>query len=109
MKNKYYYSITSFILGICCFVAYSVIGSKIDADGNLIEPFALIPIGFLLIALSSLGTVVMSAFSLFNKPLKSDKWVFALSLGFVIFTSLYLFAAISNLSQREIEMSQSKE
>lgn len=35
-------------LGIACFIALNVIGTHIDDQGILHEPFALIPIGYLL-------------------------------------------------------------
>jgi len=34
-------------IAIACAVAYQLIGSHVDADGWLREPFALIPIGWL--------------------------------------------------------------
>ena len=43
------------IAGISCFVAFSQIGSTVDAQGILYEPFALIPIGYLLLAISICG------------------------------------------------------
>ncbi len=36
-----------FLLGIACFILYSIIGSYVDQDGMLTEPFFLIPIGYL--------------------------------------------------------------
>jgi hypothetical protein len=34
-------------IGVCCHLGYLIVGSSIDTDGFLIEPFALIPIGYL--------------------------------------------------------------
>ncbi len=49
MKKLYLVAMIPLIFGLVCFAAYSVIGSSVAADGTLIEPFALIPIGWLLI------------------------------------------------------------
>ena len=38
-------------LGLACLVAFRLIGSEVDADGVLREPFALIPIGWFSISL----------------------------------------------------------
>jgi hypothetical protein len=46
---KKYSIILPFIFGIGCFIAYTFIGSYVDQDGLLQEPFFLIPIGFLFI------------------------------------------------------------
>lgn len=43
-----------FILGAVCLILYSVIGSYVDLDGMLIEPFFLIPIGFFWIVVGGL-------------------------------------------------------
>ncbi|MDO7205447.1 DUF3955 domain-containing protein [Paraclostridium bifermentans] len=45
--KKYLLTIITFILGVACFVSYNIIGSEIAPDGTLIEPFGLMPIGFL--------------------------------------------------------------
>ncbi|WP_157499872.1 DUF3955 domain-containing protein [Lysobacter sp. Root983] len=45
-------------LGSLCLIAFRLIGVSIDEDGVLHEPFALIPIGFALIASGAVvGTV----------------------------------------------------
>lgn len=41
-------------LGSACFIAYGLIGARLDADGMLHEPFALLPIGWALIAAGAL-------------------------------------------------------
>lgn len=50
MKLKYLPALTLFIVGIGCLITYWLIGVKIGPDGILIEPFFLIPIGYLLVA-----------------------------------------------------------
>ena len=41
--------IASALAAILCFIMYNVIGVKILSDGTLVEPFALIPIGYVFI------------------------------------------------------------
>lgn len=43
------------VLGLGSFAAFNLIGSNIAADGRLVEPFALIPLGWLLIVLGIAG------------------------------------------------------
>jgi|GEM_PF-5181129 len=107
MKNKYYFAIIPFILGVGCFITFSVIGSEIAPDGTLIESFGFIPVGFLLIAIALIVSVITSTVAIFHNPLKFDKWVFGLSGGFIILISLYFSASMSYLSERaRMEISQ---
>ena len=41
-------------IGVCCLVAFELIGSTVDEDGTLHEPFGLIPIGLLLLGVAIL-------------------------------------------------------
>nr|WP_315020033.1 DUF3955 domain-containing protein [uncultured Aminipila sp.] len=43
--------LVSALAAIICFVSYNIIGAKILPDGTLVEPFALIPIGYIFILL----------------------------------------------------------
>ena len=38
------------VLGVACFATYGIIGAHVAPDGTLVEPFALLPIGYLLVA-----------------------------------------------------------
>ena len=42
------------VAGALCLLAFNLIGSTVDAQGVLHEPFGLLPIGFLLIVLGAL-------------------------------------------------------
>ena len=42
------------VMGLSCFVAFELIGATVDDNGLLHEPFALIPVGFLLVTLGVL-------------------------------------------------------
>ena len=57
-------TILLFIIGLLCLLAFNLIGSTVDAQGVLHEPFGLIPIGFLLIVL---GVVLYGYQRLKNK------------------------------------------
>jgi hypothetical protein len=50
-------------IGLLCFFGFWVIGSEIDAQGYLREPFALIPLGWLFIFVG----VLMTLFCLLKK------------------------------------------
>ena len=50
-------SILFIVAGTLCRLAFNLIGATIDAQGVLHEPFALLPIGFLLIALGALSYI----------------------------------------------------
>lgn len=73
MKNlmkKNLLTLISFIIGFGCFASFSIIGSEVAPDGTLIEPFFLIPIGYLFIAIG----IITSIISFFYKHKKSDKY-----------------------------------
>lgn len=44
-------SVTLMGIGLSCMVAFRIIGSEVDAQGALREPFALIPLGWLSLVL----------------------------------------------------------
>jgi hypothetical protein len=56
-------------VGVTCFAAFGLIGSSIDQDGFLHEPFPLIPIGELFIALGAI-TVFVSVLQAIFPPLR---------------------------------------
>ncbi len=105
--KKYLFTITPFILGVVCFVSYNIIGSEIAPDGTLIEPFGLIPIGFLLITLSIIVSFIMSTWALFHNPTKIDKVAFGVSIALIVLSATYLFLVFSyfnSLDMKEISM-----
>lgn len=105
--KKYLFTITPFILGVVCFVYYNIIGSEIAPDGTLIEPFGLIPIGFLLISLSIIVSFIMSTWALFHNPTKIDKVAFGVSIALLVLSATYLFLVFSyfnSLDMKEISM-----
>ncbi|MGL5324940.1 MAG: DUF3955 domain-containing protein [Aeromonas sp.] len=42
------------VMGVACLLAFELIGSTVDESGLLHEPFGLIPIGFMLMAVGAL-------------------------------------------------------
>jgi hypothetical protein len=58
------------VLSIGCLIAYKLIGSSIDANWILIEPFGLIPIGYLLLFVWIVWTIILFVKKLF----KNKKW-----------------------------------
>ncbi|WP_102401204.1 DUF3955 domain-containing protein [Haloimpatiens massiliensis] len=71
--KKYLLSLISFIIAISCIVAYNIIGSKIAPDGTLIEPFFLIPIGWLFIIIGIVSALIIFITSLSRNYKKSSK------------------------------------
>ncbi|MFJ8530210.1 DUF3955 domain-containing protein [Bacillus sp. NPDC094106] len=56
--KKYILSLIPFILGIGCLVSFNTIGSKVAADGTLVEPFYLLPMGYSLLAIGIISLFV---------------------------------------------------
>ncbi|WP_291569333.1 DUF3955 domain-containing protein [Clostridium sp. UBA4548] len=55
--------LVSALAAIVCFVSFNIIGSEVLPDGTLVEPFALIPIGYiflLMFIISSIWNFVIS-------------------------------------------------
>ena len=48
-------------LGVASFMAFSLIGSTLDEEGFLHEPFPLLPLGYLLL-LAGAGVAILGAF-----------------------------------------------
>ena len=49
--KKYLVSLISIFISIVCIISYNIIGSEVLADGTLVEPFFLIPFGWLFFAI----------------------------------------------------------
>ena len=60
MATKYKIATSLLIFGIICFVSFYLIGSEVDENGYLNEPFFLLPIGFICICLSMILYVVFA-------------------------------------------------
>jgi|TARA_B100000900_G_scaffold272084_1_gene232390 hypothetical protein len=60
MANKYKIATSLLVFGIICFVSFYLIGSEVDENGYLKEPFALLPTGFISICLSMVLFIVFA-------------------------------------------------
>ena len=60
MKKSHFIPILFLFLSLVCMAAFRIIGSEVMPDGRLVEPFFLIPIGwlFLFIGIAS-GIIVL--------------------------------------------------
>lgn len=47
----------SALAALICFISYQIIGSKVLPDGRLVEPFALLPIGYLFVLIFIISLV----------------------------------------------------
>ncbi len=65
--KKYILSLISFLIGGGCFVGYSIIGSEVAPDGTLVEPFFLIPIGYLFLFIGIIGVLVRVGLNYFKR------------------------------------------
>lgn len=45
-------------LSLLCMIGYHLTGSRVDESGVLVEPFALVPLGWMLLLLSLVSLVV---------------------------------------------------
>ena len=52
------FMIASLVLGIGCFVLFEIIGSTVDSNGILHEPFFLIPFGYLFIIIGFVSGLI---------------------------------------------------
>ncbi|MFD3157939.1 DUF3955 domain-containing protein [Haloimpatiens sp. FM7330] len=51
-------AIISFTIAFGCVISFNIIGSKVTPDGTLVEPFFLVPICFLFIAIGMISIIV---------------------------------------------------
>lgn len=64
MKKKYLLASTPIFLGIICAIAYTIIGSRVEPDGTLVEPFFLIPLAYLFIFSGIILILLMATISM---------------------------------------------
>lgn len=55
--------LVSAIAAMICFIAYNFIGAKVLSDGTLVEPFALIPIGYIFVLVFIISLICNFVFS----------------------------------------------
>jgi hypothetical protein len=54
-RVHYWIAVLFWLLALVCFLAYRLIGSSIDEDGVLVEPFFLVPLFWLCIVLGCIA------------------------------------------------------
>ena len=67
LLRRYWFSMASVAGGMACHATYNTIGSYVADDGTLVEPFALIPIGFLFYAIAILSAMVAGVLHLIDR------------------------------------------
>ena len=60
METKYKIATALLVFGIMCFVSFELIGTELDENGFINEPFALLPIGFIFICLSMVLFIIFA-------------------------------------------------
>jgi Protein of unknown function (DUF3955) len=110
MRHTYVLGVMSAALGICSLILFSAIGSYVDADGVLHEPFGLIPLGFLAISGGVILLLVRSAWALLHTPTPTDKRIFAVATFLLLIGVAYLTASFAYLNaeaEREVSTGNS--
>ncbi len=59
LTRKYLVPLLFLFLGLACHATFGIIGTEIAPDGRLVEPFFLLPIGYLLDALSIIAFLII--------------------------------------------------
>lgn len=71
MKKIYLLAFISILLGAICMVSYFVMGSSVEPDGRLAEPFFLIPLSILFV-FSGIAALLLLVIISVIKKLKHD-------------------------------------
>nr|WP_238941905.1 DUF3955 domain-containing protein [Bacillus sp. REN10] len=67
IKNKYLLAVTPIFLGVIGLIVYNMIGSRVEPDGTLVEPFFFIPISYLFIFSGIISVLFVSMLSMLKK------------------------------------------
>lgn len=67
MKKIYLLACISILLGAICMVSYLMMGSSVEADGTLTEPFFLIPLSILFVFSGITALLLMAIISVIKK------------------------------------------
>lgn len=65
--KQYTLTLISLAITFACGFAYQIIGSEIASDGTLIEPFFLIPISYMFLAISLISALITTTLKLKTK------------------------------------------
>lgn len=67
MKKKYLLASTPIFLGVLCLIISSLIGSRVEPDGTLVEPFFLIPLSYLIVFSGMISLLFVAIVSMIKK------------------------------------------
>ncbi|MED3689823.1 DUF3955 domain-containing protein [Peribacillus butanolivorans] len=67
MKKKYLLASTPIFLGVICMISYFMIGSRVEPDGTLVEPFFLMPLSYLFVFIGIIAFLFVATISVFKK------------------------------------------
>lgn len=68
--KKYLVSLISIFISIVYIITYDIIGSEVLADGTLVEPFFLIPLGWLFLIIGIISGIAVFIISSVRKSKK---------------------------------------
>ncbi|WP_419727162.1 hypothetical protein TPDSL_26110 [Terrisporobacter petrolearius] len=71
--KKYIFSMVSGLIGLICFVAYNIIGTKVLEDGRLVEPFGLIPAGILFVFIGVISAIIVAVVTFIHNSSNKKK------------------------------------
>lgn len=94
MKKIYLISVVTFVIGIICFIVYFIIGSHVAPDGALIEPFGLIPLGWLFTVTGVALVVILGICLWFHKKLNTTQKVITTLVG-IFFAALVTWVVLN--------------
>lgn len=97
--KKYLISTILILIGLACLVSFNIIGSEVSRDGTLVEPFFLIPLGFLSLILGILVNLALSIKSTISSPSKADKIVLFSTSALTILIIVYFSLSFAYLNQ----------
>ena len=84
MKKIYLIPAIPFVLGAICFFVYTIIGAHVATDGTLIEPFFLIPIGWLFIILGIFLGIIVNIWLWCQKKLDTAQKIITVAGGIIL-------------------------
>lgn len=67
MKSSFYITVGLIAMGLICFGIFAAMGSTIDSEGILHEPFFLIPVGYLFILSGLISGAIYLIKNIVNK------------------------------------------
>ncbi|WP_322881484.1 DUF3955 domain-containing protein [Pandoraea sputorum] len=75
VDHRRYWTVCACLIfaGFACWIAFAAIGSEVDAQGVLHEPFALVPVGLLMVVIGVIGSLARGAMTLCRRQSQGTK------------------------------------